>query len=42
MLALANATLFSCTTDSLTETDETYMEQSTEGDDGEVVSPPKG
>ncbi|MET6989154.1 hypothetical protein [Sediminicola arcticus] len=40
ILLLTNITLLSCTADSLAETDATYLEQSTEGEDGEVVTPP--
>lgn len=40
IIVLTNMSLYSCTSDSLAETDETYLEQSTDGDDGEVVSPP--
>ncbi|MEB8328648.1 hypothetical protein OO009_04710 [Flavobacteriaceae bacterium KMM 6897] len=42
IIVLTNISLFSCTADSLAESDETYIEQSTDGDDGEVVTPPEG
>lgn len=37
-----NTFLFSCTTDSLAETDEVYHHQSTEGDDEDPDDPPTG
>lgn len=40
MALVCNTLLFSCTTDSVAETDSLYEIQATEGDDGDVQEPP--
>ncbi|WP_171037053.1 hypothetical protein [Maribacter algarum] len=40
MALVLNMSLFSCTTDSIAETDTLYETQSTEGDDGDVDPDP--
>ncbi|WP_350289834.1 hypothetical protein [uncultured Croceitalea sp.] len=37
-----NMSLFSCTTDSIAESDSLYETQATEGDDGEINEDPNG
>lgn len=40
MALVFNCILFSCTTDSVAETDDFYELQATEGDDGDPPPPP--
>lgn len=40
MALIFNSLLFSCTTDSVAETDDLYEIQATEGDDGNTPPPP--
>lgn len=42
MALIFNMFLFSCTSDSIAETDTLYETQATEGDDGQIKDPPTG